>query len=51
MKSFIIAFREYIKAQTLQETKPILMYLNGEYIVTWYYSESTIKRIGGEIIL
>ena len=40
-----------MKAQTIQETKPILLYLNGEYIVTWYYSESTIKRSGGEIIL
>ena len=40
-----------MKAQKIQETKPILLYLNGEYIVTWYFSESTIKRIGGEIIL
>lgn len=51
MKSFIKAFKEYMFTQTINGTKPYLIYLNGEYIVTWYYSESTIKRFGGEIII
>lgn len=51
MKSFIKAFREYMEAGLVQETNPTLFYFNGKYHVSWYFSESTIKRFGGEIIL
>ena len=51
MKSFILAFREYMAAGLIQEINPTLFYMDGKYHITWFFSESTIKRFGGEIIL
>lgn len=51
MKSFILAFREFMAAGLMQDTKPTLFFMDGKYFVSMYWSESTIKRFGGEIIL
>jgi len=51
MIKFNTAFREFLSAQFIKNTKPRLVFLNGNYIVTWFFSESTIKRIGGVVIL
>lgn len=51
MKSFILAFREFMAAGLMQDTSPILFFLDGKWYVSMYWSESTIKRFGGEIIL
>lgn len=51
MKSFIAAFREFMAAGLMKETKPILFFMGGKWYVSLYWSESTIKRFGGEIIL
>ena len=49
--SFILAFRDYFKALTIQQTRPKIAYLNGKFICFWYYSEDLIKKLGGEVIL
>lgn len=51
MKSLKEAIKEYFNAGTIEGTKPLLVFIDGEYIVSWYFSESTIKKIGGEVIL
>lgn len=51
MKSFINAFREYMEAGLMQDTAPILFFMDGKWYVSMYWSESTIKRFGGEVIL
>lgn len=51
MKSFIKAFTEFISAQFIENTKPRLIWMNDRYEVTWFYSDETINKMGGEIII
>lgn len=51
MKSFTKSFTEFINTHFVEKTKPRLIWLNNKYIVTWYYSDQTINRLGGKIIL
>jgi hypothetical protein len=51
MKSFIKAFREFMAAGLIKDTAPILFFMDGKWYVSMYWSESTIKRFGGEVIL
>ena len=50
MEKFIQAVNEYYHLLTIPETSPKIVWLNKKYIVTMYYSESTINRLGGEIV-
>lgn len=51
MNSFIKAFSEFFNAKFIENTKPRLIWLNDRYEVTWFYSEQTIIKMGGEIII
>lgn len=52
MKTFTSAFTEFISAQFVPNTRPRLTWFpNYGYRVTWYFSEATIKFLGGEILL
>ena len=50
MKSFTQAFKEYLQLLTIDGMSPKIVWYKGKYIVTAYYSESTIKRLGGEVL-
>mgnify|MGYP003478584627 CR=1 FL=1 len=50
MKSFIEAFRNLKEAKLVECTKPKVAFWEGKFYCFWWYSEETIKRIGGEVI-
>jgi hypothetical protein len=50
MKSFTLAFKEYLYWQTIDSTYPKLVYINGKYEVTLFYSEHAVLRMGAELI-
>lgn len=51
MKKFSKAIKEYKHAQTINGTKPYLVWTGVDYLVTWYFSEKIITKNLGEIIL
>ena len=50
MKSFLAAFKEFLEWQTVSSTTPRIVWINDKWTVTVYYSNETIKRIGGEVV-
>lgn len=51
MKKFSKAIKEYKHAQTINGTKPYLVWTGAGYLVTWYFSQLTISKKLGEVIL
>ena len=52
MTKFKNAFTEFIAAQFITGTKPHLCWFKDYgYRVTWYFSSTTINRLGGEVLL
>lgn len=50
MKTFTTAYSEYIKWLIKLENKPRLVYWRDKYMVTLFYSDETLTKIGAEII-
>ena len=51
MKSLKKALSEYHLMLTIPKTNPRIVWVNNQYMVTMYYSESTLKRLGWEVII
>lgn len=52
MRKFNLALKGFIEAQFIPNTKPHLCWFQDYgYKVTWYFSKTTINRLGGEVIL
>jgi hypothetical protein len=51
MKKFNRAVNEYILAQTINGTKPLLIWTGNDYLVNWFFSQSMAERKLGEVVL
>ena len=50
MKSLNKALSEYHLLLTIPKTNPKIVWVNNQYMVSMYYSESTLKRLGWEVV-
>lgn len=51
MKKFNKAINEYILTQTINGTKPLLIWTGNDCLVSWFYSKSMAERKLGEVVL
>lgn len=45
--NFIVKMHEFKRVKKMKDTKPRLLYnfLSGYYIVTWFFSETTLNKL------
>lgn len=50
-EKFNRAVNEYILTQTINGTKPLLIWTGNDYLVSWFFSQSMAVRKLGEVVL
>ncbi len=51
MKKFSKAIKEFRHAQTINGTKPLLIWTGNDYLINWFFSQSMAERKLGEVVL